>query len=38
MEKYDNEKYQFEHYQKETIDVIILKRGVISCRKIGYIL
>lgn len=38
MEKYDNEKYKFEHYKKETIDAIILKRGVISCRKIGYIL
>lgn len=38
IEKYDNEKYQSEHYKKETIDAIILKRGVISCRKIGYIL
>ena len=36
--KYNNEKYQFEHYKKETIDAIILKRGVISCRKIGYTL
>ena len=38
MEKYDNEKYKFEHYKKETIDAIILKRGVISCRRIGYTL
>ena len=38
MEKYDNEKYKYEHYKKETIDAIILKRGVISCRRIGYTL
>ena len=38
LEKYDNEKYKFEHYKKESIDAIILRRGVISCRKIGYTL